>query len=246
MTRATTYLFHVRGGDGVAHFFHPFTGSLSFLDQLRKTEVEGRYGAEPRIESISLLRKELYEYADSAVNKWVAERWFTPRFVFSACAFLIAYFFFSYVIRDPLPMIDELIAGIFFGIVTFRSLGKKYRSREEVEALRKELKERIDKIQFQESSFIRKIESLVQELEGISVEMLLEQWRRGEKLALHPEEMEEAEEFLSCLELRIPPGKRNRFLYLLETGRVTHYLRKKIESPELFLILYLFLKRSLA
>ncbi len=245
MTDEKIYLFHIRGQDGVSRFLHPLAGTLEWIDRLKKNPLEGRYGAEPRIESIDLFREELQGILEQAVRRWAADRWFPERFVLSAIAFLVAYFFFSYVIRDPVPVIDELFLSFLAGILTFRGLAKRYYAREEVRALRRELREKIDHTHFEESPLVRNLETLLEELEESSFGELLNRWRRGEKLALHPEDYEEARGLLGALECRFSEKERKRFLKELEKGGV---VKKRTEEPTkvAYLFLYHLLARSLS
>lgn len=243
MTDEKIYLFHIRGQDGVPWFLHPFAGTVVWIDRLKKNPLEGRYGAEPRTESINLFREELQGILRQAVRRWVAARWFPERFVLGAIAFLVAYFFFSYVIRDPIPVIDELFLSFLAGILTFRGLAKRYYAREEVKALTRELQEKIDHTHFEESPLVRNLETLLEELEESSFDELLNRWRRGEKLALHPEDYEEARGLLGALECRFSEKERKRFLKELEKGGMG---KKRIGDKWAYLFLYHLLGRSLS
>ena len=238
------FLFHIRGQEGVPEFFHPLTATLEWVEGLKKYPLMGRYGAEPRIESINLFKEELQGILQKAIQRWVADRWFPERFVLAAIAFLLAYFFFSYVIRDPIPVIDELALSFLAGIFTFRGLTKRFYAREEVTILRKELQEKIERLGFEESSLIRTVESLLEELEGSSFPGLVDRYRRGEKLAIHPEDFEEAKGLLFSLEWRFSGKERKKFLKELERGKV---VTKRRGDPRkvAFLFLYHLLRRSL-
>jgi len=245
MTDEKIFLFHIRGTEGVPEFLHPLTGTLEWVERLKTYPLAGRYGAEPRIESINLFREELQGILQKAIRHWVADRWFPQRFVLAASAFLLAYFFFSYVIRDPIPVIDELVLSFLAGTLTFRGLAKRFYAREEVTILRKELQEKIDHLGFEASTLVRNVENLLDELEGTSFAGLVDRYRRGEKLALHPEDFEEARGLLFALECRFSAKERKKFLKELERGKV---VTKRRGDPRkaAFLFLYHLLRRSLS
>lgn len=46
-----------------------------------------------------------------SVSRYIQERHYIPRLLVSALIFLLVYFFLSLVVRDPIPMVDELIAA---------------------------------------------------------------------------------------------------------------------------------------
>jgi len=239
------FVFHIRVQDGVPQFLYPLAGTLEWIERLKKTSLEGRYGAEPRLESINLFKEELQEILKKAIRRWAADRWFPERFILAALSFLLAYFFFSYVIRDPIPVIDELVLAFLAGILTFRGLARRYDAREEVVSLTKELQERIDHIRFEESVLIRNVEALLEEWEGSSFDNLLDRWRRGEKLAINPDDFEEARGLLFALECRFSEKERKRFLKELEKGSLGK--KRKGQQRDLsYLFLYHLLLRSLS
>ncbi|MCX7787138.1 MAG: hypothetical protein N2442_05535 [Spirochaetes bacterium] len=245
MKDETIFLFHLRIQDGVPQFLHPLEGTLEWIERLKKSSLEGRYGAEPRIESINLFKEELQGILKKAIQRWVADRWFPERFVLAAVSFLLAYFFFSYVIRDPVPVIDEIVLSFLAGILTFRGLAKRYYAREEVTTLTRSLQEKLDHIHFKESSLIRNLETLLEEWEEVPFDALLDRWRRGEKLALNPEDVEEAQGLLLALECRFTEKKRKRFLKELEKGSIGKK-QKGQARDRVYLFLYHFLLRSLS
>ena len=56
-----------------------------------------------------------------------------PRLIISAVVFLVAYLFFSLVIRDPLPMLDEIIISfaLFLMVKAFNKLKENAKKKEE-------------------------------------------------------------------------------------------------------------------
>ena len=59
----------------------------------------------------------LYSAIDFSVDRWIQNKQYVPRLLVTALIFTASYFFFSLVIRDPLPMLDEL--AISFGLAIF-------------------------------------------------------------------------------------------------------------------------------
>lgn len=60
-------------------------------------------------------------YADFRIEalRHVNEHYYIPRLIISAVVFLVAYLFFSLVIRDPLPMLDEIIISFALSAASF-------------------------------------------------------------------------------------------------------------------------------
>ena len=55
--------------------------------------------------------------ARMAVSHWIQEKRYVVRLVVSAVIFVLAYFVFSLAVRDPIPMIDELLIGLALAAV---------------------------------------------------------------------------------------------------------------------------------
>lgn len=66
----------------------------------------------------------LYMQIDRGVDRWIQDARYLPRLLMSAGVFLVTYFFFSLAVRDPIPMVDELLiaggASVAFAIYLTR------------------------------------------------------------------------------------------------------------------------------
>ncbi len=69
----------------------------------------------------------LYNFIDFSVDRWIQDRFYVPRLLLSALVFTVSYFIFSLAVRDPIPMIDELIISTVLAIITWRSVAKRDR-----------------------------------------------------------------------------------------------------------------------
>ena len=96
------YLFHIARKNGSSFFFDPFHDPVNIIPVLENCEIVGLYGNEPRVETVTHFRNELYRKVEQSVKIWVAERRFIPRFLISSALFLVTYLFMSLVVRDPL------------------------------------------------------------------------------------------------------------------------------------------------
>jgi len=160
------YIFHITRKDGRFLILHPFSTPEKFLYALEHSEIEGRYGSEPRVETLTMFRNELYRLVEAAVKNWIFNQRFIPKFLISTGVFLVTYFFFSYVVRDPVPMVDETVLGLGAGILTYIMLGKKDMSSDRAMKKRVELRAKVDRIKFTESEFLKAVESLLYENES--------------------------------------------------------------------------------
>jgi len=96
---------------GKSLYLHPFLKKKWTIDWNPEkdivTEISNKISSEDKEDYLF----ELYAGIDRGVNSWIQELKYIPRFINSALAFLVVYFFMSFVIRDPIPVIDELLIG---------------------------------------------------------------------------------------------------------------------------------------
>lgn len=195
-------IFHLYRKDGTALFLHPFddAGVLLALDE--DTQIIGKYGQEPQVEYITLFRKELHRAVDAAVNSWIQEKKFVPNFLWASVGFLLLYFFFTFSLRDPLPMVDEiLIAGVgAVGLYVYRL--RKAQALPQAEQLRKKLRWRMDQIKFHEDLFVKEVEDLLHRYESVSRDKLLQSVYMQDEASLSESEVKDAFSLIAYLEKR--------------------------------------------
>jgi hypothetical protein len=160
------FVFHIRRANGTPLFLHPFTSPARLMDILPNAQIEGRYGDEPMVEALTMLRNELHRMVDAAVRLWIGELRFIPRFLISAGIFLVAYLVASYVKRDPLPIVDEAVVGIVAAVAGYIWLGRRYSTSTQASQKRVELRAAVDRIAFHESAFIRRVEGELHDAEA--------------------------------------------------------------------------------
>ncbi len=153
------HIFHVVRRDGSELFLHPFTGDESTLTMLEQQPVEGLYGAEPEVSTLTGLRDDLYRIAERSIRRWDAEARFVPRFLLSAAVFVVAFLFFSLVVRDPLPVLDELLIAFGLAAALYTVLRRRGRLSEPVERKRIAVQKQIDAIMFTESDVVSRFEN---------------------------------------------------------------------------------------
>ncbi|MAG14010.1 MAG: hypothetical protein CMN78_05385 [Spirochaetales bacterium] len=195
-------IFHLYRKDGTALFLHPFESLDKLVSILRKGEVVGKYGKEPRVESLTLFRNDLYRMIEDAVKSWVMEVKFIPRFIMSAAVFLLSYLFLSFVIRDPLPVVDEILIGAGLSIVTYYFLSRRDQRSNLALKTRVELRTAVDRIVFHEDPFMRDVENALQRNEAESREKILAQMLADADARFSIADAGDASQLLGYLEKR--------------------------------------------
>jgi hypothetical protein len=186
-----TYIFHLYRKDGSSLLLHPLTPPQKVVETLEKAPLEGRYGREPRVEVLTGLRNELYRQVEIGVRHWLADQRFIPKFLIASGAFVAAYLFFSIVVRDPLPVIDEVALGVAAAVGSFMFLGRRDLASARAAKKRLDLRQVVDRIAFRESDFVKTVEEALHSAEGQSVEQVVR--RIVEPLGQGPEAIPEAQ-----------------------------------------------------
>jgi hypothetical protein len=214
--RARTYIFHIFRADGKSLVLHPFRTPEKLTAALEQTEVTGRYGGDPHVDELHRLRAELYGLIDSAVKRRLADVRFIPKFLISSAVFLVSYFFFSFVVQDPVPMVDELVISIALAVLAYIILGRRDARSEGAAHRRLGLVAVIDGILFTESEFVKRAEATLHVNESRGIGEMLREIITPSLQELGEEEREEAVQFLALLEGRFDSRRLKREERLLK------------------------------
>ena len=196
------YVFHIRKPDTGGIYLHPLGEFDKIISSGALFQLEGRYGEQPLGESLTAFRNNLYRIVEDSVNSWIIESRFIPRFLISAAVFLFAYFFFSFVIRDPVPVIDEIILGVISAVICYVLLGRKYKRTGAASKLRAHYRDIVDRIVFSQSSFIIALESFLVHIDGKNIEDIIQNSLNYNEFAelISEQNSVEREQFLSYIE----------------------------------------------
>ncbi len=184
------FIFHIHRKDGSSLLLHPLSPPAKVVEMLEKEPLEGRYGREPRVEALTGLRDELHRQVEQGVRHWMGDQRFVPKFLLASGAFVAAYLFFSIVVRDPLPVIDEIVLGLGAAVACFTILGRRDLASRQAAKKRLELRQVVDRIAFRESEFVKTVEEALHSAEGESVAQVVR--RIVEPLGQAPEQVPEA------------------------------------------------------
>ena len=150
-------------------------GEPLILSSLLYAEADGLCDDESMVWiSSGLIRREeeedaskvIYREADDVVSLWIQNRRYIPRLVISAVVFLFSYFFFTLVIRDPIPMIDEILIGLLLATLAWIWLSRLDEKSSMAEAKREVLYNAIENASFEYSDDIKVCEEYYESLYG--------------------------------------------------------------------------------
>lgn len=204
------YIFHIFRKDGTSLFLSPFGSTGKIVGVLERSEVEGRYGMEPRVEALTMFRNELYRQIEVGVKNWLSDVRFIPKFLIAALSFVVVYFFMSFVVRDPLPVIDEVAIGLAVAVGVFFFQGRRDISSKAATKKRLDLRVIVDRITFRESDFVKQVEAALHRNETGSIEDVIKQIVEPARQELGEDVREEAGQFIRALESRFDFKKLQR------------------------------------
>lgn len=249
----SVHIFHLYRKDGTAVFLHPFRKTDRLFSVLENGEIRGHYGNEPRVESLTLFRNELYRLVEQEVKAWVADARFIPRFVLSAGAFLLIYLFLSFVVRDPLPVLDEVAIALGASILAYILLGRRDIKSDAALKRRIALRTKVDGIVFTENEFVKRIEDELIARDGRKQAQLVEELISPEHAVMVEGHEQEAEQMLGYLDEMLGSSefkqteKRLKRLQRGDGRGNPEHMRRWLESRKVdvpLLSLYLDLKRK--
>ena len=76
-------------------------------------------------EERNIVEDKLLHDARLMVSRYIQDKHYLPRLFISAAVFLIVYLFCSLVIRDPIPMLDEILLSLVFSLLVWIFLSRK-------------------------------------------------------------------------------------------------------------------------
>jgi hypothetical protein len=245
------YIFHLFRKEGDSIILHPFTTPEKLTSALETHEVKARYGSEPRVETLTLLKNDLYRMVEMGVKKWVSDVRFIPKFIISAVIFVVVYFFLSIVIPDPIPVIDEVGIGLAIALVTYFLLGRRDIKSNLAGKRRLTLRTAVDRIVFLESPFVKSIEKNLHENESGTIEEIAQKiLEPSAETELSQQQREEAKHFVRVCEImfKLHSAKKDekilrKYLEGSKKNQNLQEIRKWADSKKIDFPLYAVYKR---
>ncbi len=128
----------------------------------------------------------LYSAIDYAVDSWIQELKYIPRLINSAIAFLVTYFFFSFVVRDPIPVVDEMLLAGGAAVGVYLWTAAKNRKSDLAMKRRLELKNLIDDAEYTTDESLGEYEELLHVYDEMAPLTLAEKLAKNDDEKLDP------------------------------------------------------------
>lgn len=117
-------------------------------------------------DDVEFLEKRSFLDIDKSVNLWIQEKRYYPRLFASAFAFFIMYFFLSLVIRDPIPIADEMLGSAAFAIFTWVYFARRDVKSSIVNKKKIEIKRKINEATYTDLPVLNVLENYLYELQS--------------------------------------------------------------------------------
>jgi hypothetical protein len=123
------------------------------------------------INSTEIDESRLYAYSeiDQSVELWIQEKRYFPRLVISAIVFLIVYFFMSLVLRDPIPMLDEIVGATAASVAMWYYISTKDKKGPITNKKKLEIKREVSNSDYKELQALVAIEMYLDYLRGFDI-----------------------------------------------------------------------------
>ncbi len=136
----------------------------ALLKSLESEEARVLFGSDPGEEDLNKVKSELKVSIEKAVNRWINDSKFLLHMVMAGGVFLVSFYFLSYVIRDPLPMVDEIILSVLLGGLAFYRLkNQQYQSDKAIER-KLEMEQYLQSLPVEKSGFLMQVELYLEKL----------------------------------------------------------------------------------
>lgn len=171
-------------------------------------------------ESGKMLEGEMKDLLSKAFRKRAEDKRYIPRLVLSAVIFLALYFFLSLVIRDPIPLVDEIIISLFVSLLFFFRQKSKDGDAALDSMLYKEIAGKIDSSDPVELPFLLELEREYQSFLKMNARDLSSLVSSGNLGVLDIDEDDRFSEFSNLLFAYVKRNEKemNAFLSLIEKG----------------------------
>lgn len=103
----------------------PFQNPKSAVEWDMHERIRWNVSETPQSGELEKLDKLTFSQIDRGIDRWIQDVKYFPRLFCSAAAFLVIYFALSFAVRDPIPVIDEFIAGLAGSAVVWYLLDRK-------------------------------------------------------------------------------------------------------------------------
>jgi DNA-dependent RNA polymerase auxiliary subunit epsilon len=140
----------------------------NLIEHLSEENMKVSFSESISDEDLDYIKTELKIDIENSVNSWINDSRFVFHLLISAGVFLVSYYFFSYVIRDPLPLVDEIVLSLLIaGFSWYRLKNQQYKS-DTVIHKKVEIEQYLADIPYNSSDFLVQVELYLEKLASMN------------------------------------------------------------------------------
>lgn len=242
----TEGIIHLQRLKGESLFLYPFENPREMIRDDEVAPWTGWYGREPEMEALTVCKESLHKNIDKGVMAWLSEELFVPRFLAAAGGFTLVFFFMSFVLRDPFPLVDEIVAGLAAGIALFLFWGKRQYHSVVAQQKKVNARNRVEGIKLHHHPLLEEMEAYLHKIEYHYEEDFTEAFLDppeglGEDQALLKRVVENLEIYLGKGDLKRHPLRMRRLsdpsLDDKDKGRIVAWAAARRMDGSLFIFL---------
>jgi len=152
----SNYVFVLNSGKQIV--LHPFD-TAEIFKSAEPDSIIGRYSSGESPHDADIIRTALYASMEKGTRRYYLNKGYYLRLALTTGTFIVSYLFLSIVVRDPVPLIDELLLGsLAAAAVFFASERRALSSPRHLEAVLK-FRRAIDGAYFSESRIVDLVEA---------------------------------------------------------------------------------------
>ncbi len=137
---------------------------LEIIGELDREELDIYYGSRFSEEDLRYVKNSLKISIEKGVNRWISDSRFILHCIMSAGVFLVSYYFLSYVIRDPLPVIDEIVLSTILAVLAYFRLNNQEYKSDKALGRKLELEQSLADISCHSSTLISEVELYLEKM----------------------------------------------------------------------------------
>ncbi len=155
-----------RSAQGVVLLLH--TVFFEYVSGKKNETIYGLLGQQLLGDQLTAVKESLIKTARKNVLHQINEKIFIFSFLIASSVFFLAFFFMSIAIRDPIPILDELIISVVSSLLTYFLMRNYFRKRYKFDELYRDVLDRVSALQISISSSVESIESILAEYDQLS------------------------------------------------------------------------------
>jgi len=181
---------------------------INMLENLTESNISVSYGDSLSENDLDLIKSDFRINVEKAVNRWINDSKFLQYILISAVVFLVSYYFLSYVVRDPVPFVDEFILSLVLAAMAWNRLKNQQYKSDKVLQKKVEMEQYLSDVNYSSTDFVSQVELYLEKLSSMDHE---EKKQMIESGAVPVFFTSEKKELVTLLRLLEEYRKRNRF-----------------------------------